>query len=165
MKRFATAALAVATMIAPLGFTGTASADPPRRHGNDHDGWDRDHDGRDRDWGRDHRRDGRWDRRHDRRERWERSRHNGYTYRGRWYYGPPPVAYYNDPYYSPGYRSWRRGDRLPSYYRSHYREVDWRRHGYRAPPRGYHYVRDDRGETLLVGIATGVILGVILANN
>ena len=35
----------------------------------------------------------------------------------------------------------------------------------RRPPRGYHYVRDDRGDYLLVGIATGVILGVILANN
>lgn len=60
-------------------------------------------------------------------------------------------------------RDWRRGDRLPSYYRSHYREVNYRDHGWRAPPRGYHYVRDDRGDALLVGIATGAILGVILA--
>ena len=166
MKRFATVALAAATLIAPLGVPTVAAAqDRHGRYGDDHDGYDRDGDGRDRDWRRDGRRD-RWDRReHRRHERWERSRHNGYTYRGRWYYGPPPVAYYEDPYYSPGYRAWRRGDRLPSYYRSNYREVDWRRYGYRAPPRGYHYVRDDRGETLLVGIATGVILGVILANN
>lgn len=166
MKRFATVALAAATLIAPLSVPTVAAAhDRHGRYGDDHDGWDRDGDGRDRDWRRDDRRD-RYDRReHRRHERWERSRHNGYTYRGRWYYGPPPVAYYDDPYYSPGYREWRRGDRLPSYYRSNYREVDWRRYGYRAPPRGYHYVRDDRGETLLVGIATGVILGVILANN
>lgn len=175
MKRFATIAIAAATLIAPLGMPTVASAQDRHR---DRDWRDRDGDGRDRDYGRDGRRDDRADRRdrrhdrydrrdrrHDRRERWERSRHNGYSYRGRWYYGPPPVAYYNDPYYEPGYRSWRRGDRLPAYYRSSYREVDWRRHGYRAPPRGYHYVRDDRGETLLVGIATGVILGVILANN
>ena len=58
---------------------------------------------------------------------------------------------------------WRKGDYMPSNYRSHYREVDWREHHYKAPPRGYHYVRDDRGETLLVGIATGAILGVLLS--
>ena len=58
---------------------------------------------------------------------------------------------------------WHKGDRLPSNYRSYYREVDWREHHYKAPPRGYHYVRDDRGETLLVGIATGAILGVLLS--
>jgi Ni/Co efflux regulator RcnB len=162
MKRLATVAIAAATLIAPLGIPTVAAADPPRRdrhydRGHDHD--DRWEDRRDR---REYRRD-----RRERREyrRWQRSRHNGYSYRGRWYYGPPPVAYYYDPYYSPGYRAWRRGDRLPSYYRSHYREVEWRRYGYRAPPRGYHYVRDDRGDVLLVGIATGVILGVILANN
>lgn len=61
--------------------------------------------------------------------------------------------------------SWRKGERLPANYREHYREVDYRAHHLKAPPRGYHYVRDDRGETLLVGIATGAILGVILANN
>lgn len=59
---------------------------------------------------------------------------------------------------------WRRGDRLPSAYRDRYRPVDYRHAHLRAPPRGYHYVRDDNsGETLLVGIATGVILGVILS--
>jgi Ni/Co efflux regulator RcnB len=60
---------------------------------------------------------------------------------------------------------WRRGDRLPSYERAHYRQVDWRRSHLRQPPRGYHYVRDDRsGEYLLVGIATGVILSILLSN-
>ena len=34
----------------------------------------------------------------------------------------------------------------------------------RAPPRGYRYVRDDRGQVLLVGIATGVILSAIFSN-
>ncbi|MEJ0059729.1 MAG: RcnB family protein [Terricaulis sp.] len=95
----------------------------------------------------------------DRHARWDRGRHNGYSYRGQWYYGPPPQAYYGA--YEPGYHSWRRGDRLPSYYRDNYRSVDYRRHGFRQPPRGYHYVEDDRGDYLLVGIATGVILGII----
>jgi Ni/Co efflux regulator RcnB len=60
-------------------------------------------------------------------------------------------------------QNWRRGDRLSQYHRSQYREVDWRRERLRQPPRGYHYVRDDRGEVLLVGIATGVILSILLS--
>ena len=62
-------------------------------------------------------------------------------------------------------RSWRRGDRLPFGYQQRFRDVDYRHYRLRPPPRGYHYVRDDRGETLLVGLTTGVILGVILGNH
>lgn len=162
MKRFATAALAAATLIAPLATPTIAAADPPRHYDNDRDHWrDRDHDGH---------RDSRWDRRDDRRHyndgrrdqaRWDRNQHNGYNYNGRWYYGPPPAGYYG---YEPGYRAWRRGDRLPAYYRSSYREVDWRYNHLRPPPRGYHWVRDDRGEYLLVALTTGIILGAILNN-
>ena len=169
MKRFATAALAALTFAAPLAVTSEAAAQ--HRRGNDHDGRDRDGDGRDRDWGRDGHRDRDWrDRRDDRRHyrdgrrdqrRWDRARYNGYTYRGQWYYGPPPQAYAD--YADYGYRSWRRGDRLPSYYQSRYRTVDYRHERLRAPPRGYRYVEDDRGDMLLVGIATGVILSVILS--
>jgi Ni/Co efflux regulator RcnB len=167
MKRFMTAALAAATLAAPLAIATPAAAQYRDRgdyrgdRGDDHDGWDRDGDGRDRDGRRDHRRYRDNDRRdHDRRDhrRWDRSRYNGYNYRGRWYYGPPPVAYRDVDY---GWRGWRRGDRLPSYYRDSYRVVDYHRYGVRQPPRGYHYVRDDRGDLLLVGIATGVILGII----
>jgi Ni/Co efflux regulator RcnB len=104
--------------------------------------------------------DRRGDRDDRRGNRWDNRRHNGYTYNGRWYYGAPP-AHYNG--YQAGYRNWRRGDRLPSYYSSRYRQVDYRREHLRAPPRGYRYVEDDRGDMLLVGIATGVILSVILS--
>ena len=161
-KRLATAALAALTFAAPLAVTSEAAAQHRSRGHDDHDGWDRDGDGRDRDYRRDHRRGDRWDRR-DRRderrhERWDRSRYNGYTYNGRWYYGPPPAEY---GYVDYGYRNWRRGDRLPAYYRDYYRPVDYRYYRLRPPPRGYHYVRDDRGDYLLVGIATGVILGII----
>lgn len=101
----------------------------------------------------------RGDRRNDRNDnRWNDARSNGYIYHGRWYYGPPQAAHRG---YQAGYRDWRRGDRLPSYYQSRYRQVDYRREHLRAPPRGYHYVRDDRGEVLLVGIATGVILSIL----
>lgn len=152
MKRIATLALAAATMIAPLATPQVASAQEWRHDGR----YDRDD--------RDHDRDGRWDRDHRRGDRddrhWDRGRHNGYMYRGRWYYGPPPAAYYG--YYEPGYRAWRRGDRLPGYYRNYYSGVDWRAYRLRPPPYGYRWVRDDRGEFLLVGIATGIILSAIL---
>lgn len=153
MKRTLIAAAAALSFMAPLGVATTAAADPPRHHR----GYDRDYDRHDRYDRRDERRayrtgyrDGRWD-----------DRYNGYYRGSRWYYGPPP-HHVRD--YHPGYRAWRRGDRLPDYYRSRYVVVhDYHRHHLRAPPRGYHYVRDDRGEYLLVGIATGVILGAILA--
>lgn len=164
MKRFAIAALAAATFAAPLAISTDADArDRDRDRGRrDRDWRDDDRRHRDRDWRDDrrHYREGyREGRRHQR--AWDRRRHNGYSYRGQWYYGPPP-AHYRD-YAEYGYRAWRRGDRLPRYYRDHYHRVDWRHHRLRPPPRGYHYIRDDRGDYLLVGIATGVILGVILA--
>ena len=174
MKRLVMAALAAATFAAPLALPTEAAAqyrDRDGRHDGDRDrDWDRDRDRGDRDYDRDRDRDRDRDWRRDRRHRdrghhrgWDRSRYNGYTYRGQWYYGPPPASY---GYVDYGWRSWRRGDRLPAYYRDSYYVIrDYDRYGYRRPPRGYHYVRDDRGDTLLVGIATGVILGVILANN
>jgi Ni/Co efflux regulator RcnB len=61
-------------------------------------------------------------------------------------------------------RQWRRGDRLPNGYQNRFRGVDYRYSHLRAPPRGYRYVRDDRGQVLLVGIATGVILSAIFSN-
>ena len=162
MKRFATALLAAVTFAAPMALPTQAAA---HERGDRRGDWHRDRD-RDRDYRRD-RRDDRRDYRRDRRDydrdyrraRWDDHRYNGYNYNGRWYYGPPP-SHYRDVDY--GYRGWRRGDRLPRYYQDRYVVVrDYDRYGYRHPPRGYHYVRDDRGDLLLVGIATGVILGII----
>ncbi len=144
MKRIATATLAAVAAIAPFG-AGAASAHDWRGH-------DMHARGDQRDWRE--QRDARWDRRH----------HNGYYLDGRFNYGPPPAWAYHRGDYRPGYSQWRRGDRLPDYHRGYYREVDWRHEHYRQPPRGYHYVRDDRGQVLLVGIATGVILGLILSH-
>ncbi len=165
MKRFAIAAAAALTLTAPL--SGVASAQnlggQPRYDRDNRN--DRDNDRRDNDRSRNDRRDNdRNDRGRNTRARWDRGQHNGYYVNGRWNYGPPPAAVYGRSDYRPGYQAWRRGERLPSYYRTQYREVDWRRAHYRAPPRGYHYVRDDRGEVLLVGIATGVILSILLNN-
>ena len=172
MKRLTLAALAAAMFAAPLALPSEAAAqrweDRDDRRDYRHDRRDDRRDWRDdrrddrRDWRedrRDDRRDWRDDRRDYRRAHWDDRRYNGYHYNGRWYYGPPP-QHYRDVHYD--YRGWRRGDRLPRYYRD--RDVvvrDYDRYGYRHPPRGYHYVRDDRGDLLLVGIATGVILGII----
>lgn len=160
-NKLALMAVAAATAFSPM------LAAPAYAHDRHDRGWSRDDDRRG-DWRRDRRHDRRDDHRHYRdgyREgRWDARRHNGYSYNGRWFYGPPPSAYYGRSGYHPGYRAWRRGDRLPSYYRDRYVVVrDYHRYGYRHPPRGYHYVRDDRGDILLVGIATGVILGAILS--
>lgn len=161
MKHLALAGLAAAMFAGQLAIAAPAAADD--RHGRGHgryDRHDRDHD----DW--DDRRDERRAYRHGYREgrhhdRWDDRRHNGYWHGERWYYGRP--AHFRDDYRY-DYRAWRRGDRLPRYYRDHYREVDWRYYRLRPPPRGYHYVyNDDRDEYILVGIATGVILGIILA--
>lgn len=162
-KHLALAALAAATFTAPMAFAPEAAA---QHRGDRYDRRDRDWDNRDdrRDERRAERRgyrEGARDQR--RRDRWDDRRYNGYHYQGRWYYGPPPARWRDEARYD--YRRWRRGDRLPGYYRSHYDRVDYRYHRLRAPPRGYHYVRDDRGDYLLVGIATGVILGIIAANH
>jgi len=149
---------AAATMATAVPLAGAAHAqafDRGARHDNDRN------DRRDND---------RYDRRdNDRRDndrranRWDQSRHNGYSVNGRWYYGQPTTVIMGQRGFEPGYRSWRRGERLNSYQRSHYRRVDYRREHLRAPPRGYEYVRSDRGETLLVAVATGVILSVLLS--
>jgi Ni/Co efflux regulator RcnB len=97
---------------------------------------------------------------------WDPGQHNGYTYNGRWHYGRPPATVVVHRGYAPGWHQWRRGDRLPSDFRTRYIVVnDWRGAHLRQPPRGYHWVRDDRGEYLLVGIATGLIASLILGSH
>jgi Ni/Co efflux regulator RcnB len=160
MKRIATTALAALLAAGSLG-TGVANAQTWRdgdRNGQN----DRRDDRNDR---RDDRRDDRQDRRDDRREnqRWNDRAYNGYYVNGRFYRGQPNYQQMQRRDYRPAWQQWRRGDRLTTYGRQHYREVDWRREHYRAPPRGYHYIRDDRGEVLLVGLATGDILSILLS--
>jgi len=60
------------------------------------------------------------------------------------------------------HHGWHKGQRLPDQWR-HGHDVDWRAHRLRQPPSGYHWVQTD-GDYVLVGIATGVILSTILAN-
>lgn len=165
MKNLILAAAAALSFAAPLAVSTAAHADPRNRG----DRYDRDYDNRDdrRDERRAYRdgyREGRYDDRRADYRRWDNRRHNGYYLGNSWYYGPPPQAYYGRRDFRVDYRQWRRGDRLPAYYRSHYQPVDYRYHRLSPPPRGSHWVRDDRGEYLLVGVATGVILGLALGN-
>ena len=109
-------------------------------HGHDRDKHGQGHD--DRDHGH---HDDRHDRddRHDNR-RYEQVRYTNWHDRGRhegWY---------------------KRGGYLPVEYRTRYVVTDWRRDRLREPPRGYHWVRSDNGDFLLVAIASGVIIDLLL---
>ncbi len=65
--------------------------------------------------------------------------------------------FYRDRYY---YRSFRRGDRLPSVFLSTRFVVnDFSSHRLYRPPRGYRWVRVER-DAFLTGVATGVIIAV-----
>jgi Ni/Co efflux regulator RcnB len=151
MKRLVVTALSAITLMGSFGAT-AVYAQPGDNNQYNHDNDGRDHNNR----GSDNRNNGD-------QNRWDDHQHNGYTYQGRWHYGPPPSNVRTG--YQPGFHQWRRGDRLPSYYRTHYRTVDYRQEHLQPPRRGYHYVRDDQGNTLLVAVATGVVLSAILNNN
>lgn len=62
------------------------------------------------------------------------------------------------------YRRWAKGQRLDTRYRDRaYYVSDWRRHGLRAPPRGYQWRKVDN-QYVLAAVATGLIASVIIAN-
>lgn len=115
---------------------------------------DRDRDGRYERWERradQNRRDGR---RYTHRERyndWRRGQ------RDQWRdnrYRPPYGAAY-------GHRRWHRGAVIPRDYRRSWYVNNYRRYGWRAPPRGYAYYRTDTGDVVMAAIATGVVLSLL----
>jgi len=58
---------------------------------------------------------------------------------------------------------YKKGGHLPREYRvDRYVVTDWHHDHLREPPHGYHWVRSDNGDFLLVAIATGVITDLIL---
>ena len=135
------AALALAT--AP----GLALADD-WDHGDRHGHHDDRRDDR-RDW-RDDRRDWRDDRRDSRQGYREGYRDADYRP------GPPPHAPAWGYRYSRGARYYD-AYRGPVYVVQRYPDYHLRR-----PPPGYHWVRDDRGNFLMVAIATGIIADILL---
>jgi Ni/Co efflux regulator RcnB len=56
---------------------------------------------------------------------------------------------------------WRNGQRYANW--NHYRPVEYRRYGLHRPGPGQHWIRVDN-DYLLVGIASGIIAGVVAAN-
>jgi Ni/Co efflux regulator RcnB len=66
--------------------------------------------------------------------------------------------------YESGHRDgwYKRGGHVPQQYRgSSYVVTDWRTRRLPPPRRGYHYVRSDNGDLLLVAITSGVIASII----
>lgn len=157
------AALAASTLVAVPAEAGPKHDRGWRGDRYEHRDWDdRDYRHGYRDGRRDERR---WDRYDDRRD-WHRDRRGRVVYREvyrapAYGYGPgygyaPPPRHYGPP-------RWSRGHRIHDYgWAPTYVVVDYDRYGLRHPPRGYHWRRDDRGDWLLVAVATGIIADVIL---
>jgi len=62
-------------------------------------------------------------------------------------------------------KHYKRGDRLPDRYRGHeYYVTDYSRYHLRAPPSGYHWIRGDDGQFVLVAVATGLIVQEVLSH-
>ena len=84
-------------------------------------------------------------------------------------YGPPdhPQSHYHGMYDQGRHEGWyKRGGQMPAAYRGgRYVVTDWRHAHLRQPPRGYHWVRSDNGDFLLVAITTGVIASIIAASH
>ena len=58
---------------------------------------------------------------------------------------------------------YKRGGHVPMEYRGdRYVVTDWYSERLREPPRGYHWVRSDNGDFLLVAVATGIITDLLL---
>lgn len=58
---------------------------------------------------------------------------------------------------------YKRGGHVPREYRTgRYVVTDWHREHLRQPPRGYHWVRSDNGDFLLVAVATGIVMDLLL---
>lgn len=155
---------AVASLLA-LGTVAPAFADNDRHRGHDRREWRddrRDHNRNDR---REARRDWRDDRRHDRRE-WRDDRRDH-----RHHHAPPPRVVHRPAYgpvYRPAYRAspgygWKVGHRYRDYYRGPIYVVnDYNSYHVRRPPRGHQWIRDDRGNLLLVAIATGILAEYVI---
>ncbi len=78
----------------------------------------------------------------------------------------PRVVYRSTTYERVDRSGWyRRGGWAPAHYRDRrYVVTDWRARRLREPPRGYHYVRGDRGDLLLVAISTGIIASILASH-
>ena len=137
-----------------------------REHRDDDREFRREHRDAYREFHREHRDERRWDRydhhRDNRRDRArvvyrEVYRAPAWGYGPGWSYGPPPR---HSRHHGPP--RWSRGWRIHDYgWAPTYVVIDYPRYGLYHPPRGHHWRRDDRGDWLLVVIATGIIADVV----
>ncbi|WP_049622159.1 RcnB family protein [Frateuria defendens] len=77
-------------------------------------------------------------------------------------HGPPGVVYrgFHDRGRHEGW--YKRGGRVPpEFLGPRYVVTDWRYAHLREPPRGYHWIRSDNGDFLMVAIATGIIVDIL----
>ncbi len=151
MKMHRLAVAAMTTLLA-FGATAPAFAAGDRDHDRGRNRWD------DRGRGNGHdRRDWRDDRRDDRRH-YSAGYREGYRdarRNDRRYYAPPPRVAYR-PY------GFERGYRYNNYYGGPVYVVnDYDRYHLRRPPHGHRWIRDDRGNLLMVAIATGIIADIV----
>jgi len=121
----------------------------------------RDHDDRRSEYRNDHRYDRRDDRRDDRYYDNRRHGRDRVVYVAPRYAPPPRVVYRHGPP-AHAYPRWSRGARYDTRgYAPTYVVRDYGYYGLREPPRGHHWRRDDRGDFILVAVATGLIASVI----
>jgi len=60
---------------------------------------------------------------------------------------------------------YKQGGVVPNDYRGNrYVVSDWRSEHLHEPPQGYHWVRSDNGDFLLVAVTTGVISSILLSH-
>ncbi len=70
----------------------------------------------------------------------------------------------DDSHHQDFHRDYERGHRMPDRFRGDDHvivEHDYGRYHLRQPPRGYHWVRGDNGDFLLVAVTTGIISSII----
>lgn len=149
------------TIAALIGFGAAIPEAEAAGDRHDRHGWDRGHDRRG-----DH--GSRHDRRHDDRARHHRRDDRAY-YRSGYHEGyrdgRRSQPYVRVVHHRPGPppHAWARGQRYRDYYSGPVYVVhDYPRYHLRRPPHGHHWVRDDRGNMLLVAVATGIIADLML---
>ena len=57
---------------------------------------------------------------------------------------------------------WSMGDRVPDHYRhNEYVVGDWQQRNLRAPPYGYHWLRNDNDQYVLAAVRSGIIADIV----
>jgi len=152
MKRTILSLLSIWVLAMSLAAAPVMAGERDHDRGRGHHGWDKGHD-KHHDRRADH-----YDR-YDRRDAYRDGYRDGYrrpvVVHNHYRPGPPPRVY--RPY------AYERGHRYDNYYSGRtYVINDYHRYHVRRPPHGHHWVRDDRGNLILVAIATGVITDLLL---